>query len=238
MTGARISEISRIKIENVKKAMRMENPSLLMFTSKKGGDDWRYVPVLLNDLNEINTFILTQRTSLIDRNKFKDNGFLFISEKNGKPLTERTLTNDILRLRRAAGINSAACAHMFRHRFITKLFISLIKEYELKNESDFRRALLDVRILKQRIQQYTGHSRLSSLDHYIDLAFNELSGIDKVVNTAFLRQVYDRYDELISSLSEKLRNGMSVSEYLDKLEQLRLMKDTDVIRFSKNEDDS
>lgn len=55
---------------------------------------------------------------------------------------------------------------MFRNRFITKLFVALIEQHEFENPDSFRRALLDTETIKQKIQQWTGHANLSSLDVY------------------------------------------------------------------------
>ncbi|AGU58979.1 hypothetical protein N175_12215 [Vibrio anguillarum M3] len=72
---------------------------------------------------------------------------------------------------------------MFRHRFITKLFISLIKEFNASNKSELRLALLDGSIFKKKVQQYTNHKRLDSLDHYIDLAFSEFADVERLCSS-------------------------------------------------------
>lgn len=85
-------------------------------------------------------------------------------------------------MRDLAGISAQTCAHMFMHRYITNLFVKLIKQYDLDNQDDFRNALLDINSLKVHIQQATGHKDLRSLDHYIDLAKAELTNIYSVLD--------------------------------------------------------
>lgn len=96
-----------------------------------------------------------------------------------------TITNEINKIRKAAGIEENVCAHMFRHRFITNLFIQLIKQYDIQNKDQFRNSLMDLENLKVYIQQATGHKNVSSLDGYIDIAKSELTNMNDVVDNLF-----------------------------------------------------
>lgn len=235
ITGARIGEVALLKVDDVEKALSMDNPLLKMETLKKRGKgNDRYVPILKQDLNELKTYIKIYRSRLIKSTlgKANDNGYLFVGEINGGPLSPRSLSNEIGLIRRAAKIEAKACAHMFRHRFITKLFVTFIKQYEYENKDDFRRALLDANVLKQKVQQFTGHSALRSLDYYIDLAFKEVSNFEKVVNNVLQRLAYEAFDDHLNRLNKELERGMSVPEYLEKLKLLKEMRDDDVERLS------
>ena len=55
-----------------------------------------------------------------------------------------TISNEIAKLRKIAGIKEEICAHMFRHRFITNFFVKLIKQYDWENKNEFKNALLDI----------------------------------------------------------------------------------------------
>lgn len=70
---------------------------------------------------------------------------------------------------------------MFRHRYITNIFINLIKQYDLEHKDGFRNALLDVNTLKAHVQQLTGHKDLSSLDTYLHLAKSELANMPEIL---------------------------------------------------------
>lgn len=55
-------------------------------------------------------------------------GYLLINENTGKAILPITISNEVNKIRKAAGIEENVCAHMFRHGFITNLFIQLIKQ--------------------------------------------------------------------------------------------------------------
>ena len=225
ITGARVGEISNLKIDDIEEAYKQEQPFLKMKTLKKQNQrDTRLVPVEKLDLKEIVTFIKIHRSKVIRKTigKQNDHKFLFINNNTGKPLEKITISNEINKLKKLSGIENQTCAHMFRHRYITRFFIKLIKQYDLENKNDFRNALIDINSLKVHIQQVTGHTNVNSLDHYIDLAKDELSNIDTV-----LKKVNDsNYMESIQreehSLLRKLENGeISIQEYSNSLKAIK-----------------
>lgn len=169
MTGARIEEVARIQIKDIEEAIEQNDPKLQLTTLKKKRREHRFVPVLHQDLAVLKVYARVNRHMVIKRTigTAKDHGSMFISEVTGKPLSSKYMSNEVGLLRRTAGITSQACAHMFRNRFITKLFVRLINQYEFDNKDDFRRVLLDANTLKQQVQQYTGHGNVDSLDTYI-----------------------------------------------------------------------
>jgi len=67
---------------------------------------------------------------------------------------------------------------MFRHRFVTKIFVALILQYDLKTPDDLRKALLSLKDAKQQLMEWTGHRSMKSLDHYIDFAFAEVEQLE------------------------------------------------------------
>lgn len=87
-----------------------------------------------------------------------NHGYVFMSETNGTPLKAQTLSQEMYVLAKIAGIEEKAHARMFRHRFITKLFVALIEQHTFDTVDDFRRALLDTESMKQKVQQWTGPS--------------------------------------------------------------------------------
>jgi integrase len=218
-TGARIGEIALLKVKDIEDALNAEKPLIKMSTLKKrSGFKERYVPVNKVDISQIKSYIKIYREKVISKTvgKEKDHGYLFISEINGEPLLTITLSNEFYLLKNAAKIEDKACAHMFRHRYITKQFISLIKQFNIENTESFRNALLDTQTLKQQIQQITGHTQLSSLDVYIDLAFKELTNIDDVVEKVQLTSKYESFENKLERLNSDLKNGtIEIKEYLD-----------------------
>jgi hypothetical protein len=119
---------------------------------------------------------------------------------------------------------------MFRHRFITKLFVSLIEQHRFDNEDDFRRAMLDTETIKQKIQQWTGHTNLSSLDVYINLAFEEAANFKKTYNTVSLRRVVDSFKASVNQVRHELRNGLSPAEVSQQLLKMIEAFDADLNR--------
>jgi len=186
ITGARVSEIANIKVLDIERALTDKN-LLKVKTLKRKQEEHRYIPVSKDKLSEIVTYIKIFRIKVIKNTigTEKDHGFLLINEKTGKPLTSNTISNDMIRLRDLAGIEQQTCAHMFRHRFITNMFIKLIEQYDLENKDSFRNALMDLETLKVHIKEISGHKNISSLEHYIHLAKSELTNIDKVLNKVF-----------------------------------------------------
>ena len=223
ITGARVTELINLSIFDIENAFNQDNPMLKLKTIKRKGEHFRYVPVDKNDLREIITYIKIYRSKVIKNYlKFnKEHGFLFINEKTGKQLESITVSNELIRLRNIAQINQETCAHMFRHRFITNMFIHLIKQYDLQNKDSFRNALMDVNNLKVHIQQLTGHKNLGSLDHYIHLAKSELTNMSEVLNNINQSQKFEAKEREQKRLLEELKIGnIDLNEYIKNMEIL------------------
>ena len=146
---------------------------------------------------------------------------MFINEHNGEKAFDTVISNDVSVLKKIAGIEEQTCAHMFRHRFITKQFVNLIKQYKYENQDEFRKALLDTNTLKQKIQQMTGHKNLNSLDTYIDLAFNEVFNGKTVLDKISVANAYESFDSQLKIITLQLVNGeISPSEFEKKQQEL------------------
>jgi len=223
ITGARVSELINLSIFDIENANNQEQPMLKLKTIKRKGEHFRYVPVDKNDLREIMTYIKIYRSkamkSYLKTNK--EHGYLFISDKTGKQLESITVSNELIRLRNIAQINQETCAHMFRHRFITNMFIHLIKQYDLQNKDSFRNALMDINNLKVHIQQLTGHKNLLSLDHYIHLAKSELTNMNEVFDNINQSQKIEAKEREQKRLLEDLKQGnIDLNDYIKNMENL------------------
>ena len=195
-----------------------------MRTLKRRGGliDYRYVPVNKADFNEILTYTKIYRSKLIKNTigKSNDEGFLLISENTGKAILPVTITNEINKIRKIAGIEEKVCAHMFRHRFITNLFIQLIKQYDIQNKDQFRNSLMDLENLKVYIQQATGHKNVNSLDNYIDIAKSELTNMDNVVDNLLEERNTESVEKEKLRLLNMLKNKeITTTEYIKKIEK-------------------
>jgi len=180
ITGGRRIEVAALRVDDVHDALQSPTHDLKLLTAKRRGGkpDYRHVPVAKTDLKSLSDFIDESRKRIIRRTIGLDNdhGFVLVNERTGMPLRPNTITQEVHLLAKAAGFVDVVCPHMFRHRFITKIFVALIERHHFESKSDLRRALLDTESIKQRAMEWTGHKSLESFDRYIDLAFDEVSG--------------------------------------------------------------
>lgn len=225
ITGARVGEIALLTVKDIENVFTEDKPALKMRTLKRRGGlvDYRYVPVNKADFNEISTYIKIYRSKIIKNTvgKVNDEGYLLISENTGKAILPVTITNEINKIRKVAGIEENVCAHMFRHRFITNLFIQLIKQYDIQNKDQFRNSLMDMENLKVYIQQATGHKNVNSLDNYIDIAKSELTNMDKVINELTNEINNASIEKEKQRLLTMLKNKeISTSQYIKEMEKI------------------
>lgn len=222
-TGARAGEIALIKVNDVIEAFNNDGFIRMTTLKRKNKNTFRYVQIDLSDLNLIKNYINLYRKKIIKNTigLTQDHGFLFINEHNGEKSFDTVISNDVNVLKKVANIEEQACAHMFRHRFITKQFVNLIKQYKYENLDQFRKALLDTNTLKQKIQQMTGHQNLNSLDVYIDLAFNEAFNSKTVLDKVSVANAYESFDSQLKILTMELVNGqISPVEFEQKQKEL------------------
>lgn len=235
-TGARRSEIEQITIDDIKAAKRLEkNPTLRLTTLKQHGElSFREVPVLPTLLHLLNNHIERQRNNIMKK-KYKegnDHRRFFVSERTGRPLTSKTLYNEIKILKAASGIEPPIFPHMFRHRFITKLFIDLIRTHQVTNEDEFRRNLLNTEIFKAEVTEWTGHLDPDSINDYLHLALAASADYADTVNTVHMQRAMDAYFEREAELTRRLDEGLSVEDYKKEMKLLKelVQKDFEVAR--------
>ncbi|MBC7475328.1 MAG: site-specific integrase [Candidatus Sericytochromatia bacterium] len=222
-TGARLGEIALIQISDITDAINSPKGLLRLATLKRRRESSRFVPVDKQILNQINSFIKIYRNKIIRKTvKDKDLNFLFISEHSGEKINSSSLSNDFTRLRSMLKIKSSLCAHMFRHRFITNIFINLIKQYDFDNKDSFRNALLDVNTLKAHVQQLTGHKDINSLDTYLHLAKSELANMPEILKKLDEQRDIESREALERYLLNELKSGnISTEQYIQDLEKLK-----------------
>ena len=217
ITGARRIEVANIRVEDIYNARLMkQEPELKVFTAKRSGgrEEYRYLPISRIDLELLVNFIEKFRSRVIKKTvgTKEDLGYLLISETSGQRLATETLTNELLLLAKTAKLEEQACAHMFRHRFITKLFVALIEQHEYENQDDFRRALLDGETLKRKVQEFTGHTSIISLEPYIHLAFEEVANFGITLDLIKARLAVESLQSNLKDVVFELSQGRSPSE--------------------------
>ena len=213
VTGARRSEIAMLTVQDVRDAYEMDDPMLRLRTIKRRGDRvaYRMLPITRGDAKHLIDYIKFHRSPVVKATcgEANDSGILLISQTTGRGLAPNTITQEIYHLRIIAGIEEKACAHMFRHRFVTKTLVALIEHCNVEDKESFRTALKGRYDLLDRLRQYTGHSSMQSLDRYIDLAFAEISK-------------FPTHDD-------QVRAARSVEVALRKLEEILNICETDLL---------
>ncbi|WP_312774784.1 tyrosine-type recombinase/integrase [Pseudomonas rhodesiae] len=227
-TGARRGEISRIRVEDILNAYYSDEPMLRLETWKQGSSSERYIPIHKMILQQIKTYIDIHRRKVAKKFKaIKDDGFLFIGETTGRGISPDTITSEISTLKAEAGIKEKISPHMFRHAFITKRFVMLIKEHEIQNSDQFRQALLDVQGFIAEVMMWTGHKSAESVEHYIHMAFKEIAGYAKTVSSVLLTTAMELFDRKQRELLSRLKVDLTIEEYEAELTELQRLRDED-----------
>ena len=219
MTGGRRVELATLSVADVAQAILGSPHMLRLMTAKRRGGKQahRELPVAKADLLELWNFIQTSRRAVIRRtiSLENDHGLVFVNERSGLPLQPNTFTQEIHALARHASLASSASPQLFRHRFITKMFVALIEQHDFESPSDLRRAIICVKEIQQQLQQWTGHLSTASLDWYIDLAFFEVeqagisrSAIDLHIEFEALRSAVGRIGADAAATSPELASQL------------------------------
>ncbi|MBK5011953.1 tyrosine-type recombinase/integrase [Pseudomonas sp. S60] len=238
-TGARRGEIANIRVDDIKNAMSMKRPMLRLITLKVGGPSERLIPISRAVLTEANKYINMARKKTMRRYKGgKDHGFLMVQEITGKPLSKYTLTSEISALRKHAEIDHQACGHMFRHAFITNLFVLLIKRHKFKNQDDFRNTLINSAHFIAEVMMWTGQQSASSVERYIHLAFAQIEGYAETVASVHIVRTNRIYDRAEEELLDELDKGISIPEYKMRLQELKRQREEDLKAGATGGDES
>ncbi|MFM0173833.1 tyrosine-type recombinase/integrase [Paraburkholderia sediminicola] len=183
-TGGRRIEVVDLTVSDVKKAMAMAKPKLLLNTvkQKNGEPVRRLVPIDKQDLILLDDYIETSRAVVIDRTigSAADHGYVFISERTGQKLVANTVTLELHLLARAAGLVDKAHPHMFRHRFVMVRLQILKAEEKIADKEAFKALYVTDGWLAQRLTEETGHKSLLGLLPYIDDAFADSADVRRV----------------------------------------------------------
>ncbi|MBK4998993.1 site-specific integrase [Pseudomonas sp. S31] len=228
-TGARRGEIANIRVNDIQNALSMKKPMLRLITLKVGGPSERLIPISRAVLTEAKKYIeMARKKTMRGYKGGKDHGFLMVQEVTGKPLAKYTLTSEISALREHAGIEHQACGHMFRHAFITNLFVLLIKRHKFKHKDEFRNALINSAKFITDVMMWTGQQSPSSVERYINLAFARLDGYEETVASVHIIRTNRIYDRAEEELLEELQKGLPVPEYTLRLNELKRQRDEDL----------
>ena len=229
-TGARRTEIALLKVADVKAALAMDEPMLRVTTLKREDKAERLIPILLPTLDKLNRYIEGERRRLMRKvyKDGKDHGFVLVSSTTGRPLSSDSISNEVRDLRQAAGIECQICPHMFRHAFITKLFIRFVTRHRLNNADEFRRALLDTSTFLAEVISWTGHIDPLSVERYIHLAFRDMTSYSETLTSVHIVMAMDKYFIEEEELEAQLEEGMPIVQYRQAKKDLRELSKKDM----------
>ncbi|EKO3925000.1 tyrosine-type recombinase/integrase [Vibrio metschnikovii] len=200
--GGRVSELHLIKMTDYEDARR--TGMLTLATLKRKDDNTtRKIPVPHLLLSMIADYVKVRKKAM--RQKKVQHDYLFISLTTGHPLSADSWTTYMNVWKKELGIEGELHPHLWRHAFITdKLKELILASKEVNNKDDFRKHLLHTQTFKMQLQQWTGHTILSSLDTYIDLAFADIHGYTEVYNAVSLKSSVELAKRQIELLEEQI----------------------------------
>lgn len=224
ITGGRRSEVAALTVRAVLDAYAAATPMLKMITVKgrRGQTRMREIPVARHDVVLLKEFVEKNRSIVIRKTcgKQRDQGALLISETTGEALKPNTITQEVSFLARSAGIEDRASPHMFRHRFITKLFVALIERHRFESTDAFRAALISTEDFKREVLEWTGHRSVASLEPYLHLAFGEISGLQSTRRVVQARHALDSFVTSLATIGLELDDGEDVRSVAVRLREL------------------
>jgi len=210
--GGRRTELVNQIIPDIDAALREQENMISLLTVKKRGDRHavRMVPITSEDLALIKQYIKINRAPVIKRTCgfHKDTGHLFISAKTGYKLTANTITSEIHLLSKHAKLTEPVSPHLYRHRYITKIFIFYLEFYNTNATNNFASLARYIETVKAKVKEYTGHTHVSSLDHYVNLAFEEANFFQDVKDKLLASTTLDNFRTEILKLRLELDNGL------------------------------
>lgn len=207
--GARVSELHLIKRSDYEEARRT---GMLTLTTLKRKDDnaTRKVPVPHVLLSVIADYIKVRKRVM--RKKEVKHDYSFINLNSGQKLSADLWTTYMNAWKKELGIEGELHPHLWRHAFITdKLKELILATKEVNDKDDFRKYILHTQTFKMQLQQWTGHTNLSSLDTYIDLAFADIHGYTEVYNAVFLKASVDLAKRQVEVIKDQIKNNQITS---------------------------
>ena len=80
----------------------------------------------------------------------------------------------------------------------------ILASKEINSKDDFRKNVLHTMQFKKELQQFSGHTLISSLDTYLDLAWESLHGYTKVYNAASLKTTVESVEREIECIEAQI----------------------------------
>ncbi|MGF1714918.1 tyrosine-type recombinase/integrase [Photobacterium chitinilyticum] len=233
--GGRVGELHLLQYNDLVEART--SGSLRIDTLKKRNDDnnERYLPVDHIFLDQMDSY-LDVRKRIMKKFNVKHN-YLFISLNDGQPLSANTWKKYINDWGTELGIEGRISPHLWRHsRFTNWMIDRILASKEINSKDDFRKNVLHTMQFKKELQQFSGHTLISSLDIYLDLAWEQLHGYTKVYSAASLKTTVESVERRIEDIESQMeRNELTVVQAMESVKSLLSAFKTDIDNAIANE---
>lgn len=236
--GGRVGELHLLQYSDLVDARTTR--SLRIDTLKKRNTDTneRYLPVDYIFLDEMDSY-LDVRKRYMKRYGVKHN-YLFINLNDGQPLSADTWKKYINSWGKELGIEGRISPHLWRHaRFTNWMIDRILASKEINSKDDFRKNVLHTMQFKKELQQFSGHTLISSLEIYLDLAWEQLHGYTKVYSAASLKTTVTSVERKIEDIEAQIeRNELTAVQAMQSVKSLlsAFMKDIDNAVTNENAD--
>lgn len=171
-SGVRREELVWMRVSDIHQALD-RGGRLDVRTAKRRGNPTRQVPVPVETLKLVRTFLDVHRRLQVRRmakrhGSFVDEGWAFCTRSGGQ-LAPASVTQIVADLRGVANLKQRASPHMFRHRWITFQLRQMLNALQDVNSHGVQM----LTTVLSRLASITGHASLDSLWTYVDWTFDE-----------------------------------------------------------------
>lgn len=206
ITGGRVKELHLLQYSDIVDART--TGSLRIDTLKKRNDDIneRYIPIdhLFHD--QLDSYIDVRKRVMKKHGAKHD--YLFINLNDGQPLNAETWKKYISNWGKELGIEGRVSPHLWRHaRFTNWMIERILASKEINSKDDFKKNVLHTMQFKKELQQFSGHTLISSLDIYLDLAWEQLHGYTTIYSAASLKDTVKSVERRIEDIEGEIERG-------------------------------
>lgn len=221
ITGGRRSEVAAVTVENVRLASKMTDPMLRLLSAKRRGgeESFRYVPIARHDLAFLLEYIEVNRRRIVRLTcgAARDDGVLLVSERSGRGLRPNTITAEVARLAKDAGLIERAHPHMFRHRFALREMAAMAEQNASEHPGDFRRGLIDGEAMKLKLSQLLGQTSPESADAYLRDTLTEFTNFSRTYDAAKFQLVITSAKGALKLLEREIESNTLTRQTLGKI---------------------
>jgi integrase len=186
----------------------MTDPMLKLVTAKRrrAEEHYRFVPIARHDLAFLLEYIEVNRKRAVRLTcgVAGDDDTLLVSERTGKGLRPNTITAEIAKLAKHAGLPGRVHPHMFRHRFAQMEMAAMIEQNDSKDRGDFQRRLVDGEAMKLKLSQLLGQTNPESASIYLSDAITEYSDFPRTYDAAKFQLVITSAKSALKQLEREI----------------------------------